>query len=93
MKKFLHIAALLLLAVSCEIPFDLDQAGEPRIYMQAIAKGAHVRIVPLVANPVGTIINTFGTQLKIPFLMPPATGLSRKGMRFRSRSVPVPLRR
>lgn len=52
MKKFLHIAALLLLAVSCEIPFDLDQAGEPRIYMQAIAKGAHVRIVPLVANPV-----------------------------------------
>lgn len=52
MKKFLHIAALLLLAVSCEIPFDLDQAGEPKIYMQAIAKGAHVRIVPLVANPV-----------------------------------------
>lgn len=52
MKKFLPIAALLLLAVSCEIPFDLDQAGEPKIYVQAIAKGAYVHIVPLVANPV-----------------------------------------
>ena len=52
MKRFLHIAALLLLVVSCEIPFDLDQAGEPKIYVQAIVKGAHVHIVPLVANSV-----------------------------------------
>ncbi len=52
MKKFLHIAIMLLLAASCEIPFDLDQDGEPKIYVQAIVKGAHVRIVPIVANPV-----------------------------------------
>lgn len=52
MKKFPYIATLLLLAVSCEIPFDLDQDGEPRIYVQAIVKRGHVHIVPMVASPV-----------------------------------------
>ena len=50
MRKFLNMLALLLLAVSCEIPFDLDQAGEARIYVQAIVKRGHVHIVPMVAQ-------------------------------------------
>ena len=52
MRKFLNMLALLLLAVSCEIPFDLDQAGEARIYVQAIVKRGHVHIVPMVAQAV-----------------------------------------
>lgn len=43
---------MLLLAASCEIPFQLEQDGEPKIYMQAIVKRGHVHIVPMVANPV-----------------------------------------
>lgn len=52
MKRALYILSMLLLAASCEIPFDLDQSTEPQIYLQAIAKGTHVQIIPLVANPV-----------------------------------------
>jgi hypothetical protein len=66
MKRFLHIAALLLLAVSCEIPFDLDQDGEPKIYVQAIVKGAHVHIVPLVANSVtGTPVADAPMEIRV----------------------------
>lgn len=64
MNKFLHIAILLLLSVSCEIPFDLDQAGEPKIYVQAIVERGHIHIVPMVANPVsGEVVPVSSIQV------------------------------
>lgn len=43
---------MLLLAASCEIPFQLEQNIQPKIYLQAIEKKGYVQIVPMVANPV-----------------------------------------
>jgi len=52
MKRFLHIAVLALLAVSCEIPFELDQAGSPLIFVQAVAQDGSMVITPRYAAPV-----------------------------------------
>ena len=54
MKKLLHIVlgALLLALPSCEIPFTLDQDGQPRIYMQCIADRLGVYLSPRFASAV-----------------------------------------
>lgn len=41
-----------LLAASCEIPFQLEQNGQARIYVQGIAHNGQVFVTTQVANPV-----------------------------------------
>lgn len=56
MKRFFSIALSLLLAASCEIPFDLDQEGNAKIYVQGIVSNGDVFVTTKVANPViGTV--------------------------------------
>ncbi len=57
MKRFLHIISLgsLLAMSACEIPFEIEQEGQPKIYVQAIADqgmGA-IAIKPRYASPIG----------------------------------------
>lgn len=52
MKKVLYILSMLLLAASCEIPFQLEQNGQPRIYLQGIVNNGEVFVSAQVANPV-----------------------------------------
>ena len=55
MNKRFHILALALLTAvlyGCEIPFELRQEAQPKIYVQAIASGDSVVITPLYAAPV-----------------------------------------
>ena len=52
MKRFLPVIGLLAILSSCEIPFDLDQEGVPRIYVQCVADNGQVSISPYLANPV-----------------------------------------
>ena len=52
MKKVFYILSMLLLAASCEIPFQLEQNGQPRIYVQGIAHNGEVFVTKQVANPV-----------------------------------------
>ena len=57
MKKRFHIIALTALAVlagACEIPFELRQEAEPKIYFQGIASGDSVVVTPLYAAPITT---------------------------------------
>lgn len=56
MKKALHIllGALLLSLPACEIPFPLDQDGEPRIYLQCIGDATGIHVIPQYAAPVAT---------------------------------------
>ncbi len=61
MKHLLPIAVLLFAALSCEIPFDLDQAGEEKIYVQCVADGDQVSITPLVAHPVNQMAGDIPT--------------------------------
>ena len=56
MKKLLPIFTCLLLAASCEIPFELDQAGEAKIYVQGIVNNGEVFVTAKLAQPVnGTL--------------------------------------
>lgn len=52
MKKFLSIFTCLLLAASCEIPFELDQAGEAKIYVQGIVNNGEVFVTAQLAQPI-----------------------------------------
>lgn len=54
MKKFLHIllGCLLLALPSCEIPFALDQEGQPRLYVQCIGDDTGIYLTPRYAAPV-----------------------------------------
>ncbi len=52
MRKFLSIFACLLLAASCEIPFELDQAGDTKIYVQGIVNNGEVFVTAKVAQPI-----------------------------------------
>ena len=52
MKKVLYILSMLLFAASCEIPFQLEQNGQPRIYLQGIVNNGEVFVSTQVANPV-----------------------------------------
>lgn len=52
MKKFLSIFACLLLATSCEIPFELDQAGDTKIYVQGIVNNGEVFVTAQLAQPI-----------------------------------------
>lgn len=57
MKKPLHILALALLTAilsACEIPFELRQDAQPKIYLQGIASGDSVVVTPLYAAPITT---------------------------------------
>lgn len=57
MKRILHIISLgsLLALSACEIPFEIEQEGQPKIYVQAIAdRGVGViSIKPRYATPIG----------------------------------------
>lgn len=53
MKKFLHILGLAALLSSCEIPFDLEEGGEPKIYMQSQVGAWGVYVMPQVVQPLG----------------------------------------
>lgn len=52
MKKVFYILSMLLLAASCEIPFQLEQNGKARIYVQGIVHNGDVFVTKQVANPV-----------------------------------------
>ena len=52
MKKYLFLFTCLLLAVSCEIPFELDQTGEAKIYVQGIVNNGEVFVTAQLAQPV-----------------------------------------
>ncbi len=52
MKKLLHILALAALLSSCEIPFELDSAGEAKIYVQGIVNNGEVFVTTRLAQPV-----------------------------------------
>ena len=52
MKKVFYILSMLLLAASCEIPFQLEQNGKARIYVQGIVHNGEVFVSTQVANPV-----------------------------------------
>lgn len=52
MKKFLSIFACLLLAASCEIPFELDQVGDTKIYVQGIVNNGEVFVTAQLAQPI-----------------------------------------
>ena len=52
MKKVFYILSMLLLAASCEIPFQLEQNGKARIYVQGIVHNGEVFVTKQVANPV-----------------------------------------
>ena len=52
MKRFLSIALLLALAVSCEIPFEFTPEAGPCLYVQAVAEDGAVVVTPFVALPV-----------------------------------------
>ena len=52
MRKFLSIFACLLLAASCEIPFELDQPGDTKIYVQGIVNNGEVFVTAKVAQPI-----------------------------------------
>ena len=54
MKKLLGILALMCMALSCEIPFELDQKGSARLYVQCIAEDGTVRVFPRAAAPVNS---------------------------------------
>ena len=57
MKKRRHIIAVTLLAVlasACEIPFELRQEAQPKIYVQGIASGDSVVVTTLYAAPITT---------------------------------------
>ena len=57
MKKPLHILALATLTAflsACEIPFELRQEAQPKIYLQGIASGDSVVVTPLYAAPITT---------------------------------------
>ena len=56
MKRLLHIllGGLLTSLPSCEIPFPLEQDGEPRIYVQCIGDDAGVHVKPYYAVPVAS---------------------------------------
>lgn len=53
MKKALHILlwGLLTSLPACEIPFELKQEGEPRIYLQCIGDGSGIYVNPTYAAP------------------------------------------
>jgi len=52
MRKFLFIFACLLLVASCKIPFELDQTGEAKIYVQGIVNNGEVFVTAKLAQPV-----------------------------------------
>lgn len=56
MKRLLHILLLGLLTglPSCEIPFPLDQDGEPRIYVQCIGDNTGIHVKPYYAAPIAS---------------------------------------
>lgn len=51
-NRFLPVLGLLALLSSCEIPFDLKEGVEPRIYLQCVAYPDIVSVRPQVAQPV-----------------------------------------
>jgi len=53
MKRILSIFTLGLLLSACEIPFDIEQKGEPRIYVQCIAGNGGIYVTPQYAAPIG----------------------------------------
>ena len=53
MKRILSISALGLLLSACEIPFEIEQKGEPRIYVQCIAGNGSIYVTPQYAAPIG----------------------------------------
>lgn len=52
MKRILPILFALLVAVSCEIPFEIRQEGEPKIYMQACMSELYVTVSYRIVTPV-----------------------------------------
>ena len=56
MKRTLHILSLgtLLSLAACEGSFEIEQGGEYKIYVQAIANSSFVYITPRLAAPVGS---------------------------------------
>ncbi|MBQ9702525.1 MAG: DUF4249 family protein [Bacteroidales bacterium] len=56
MKRILHILSLgtLLSLAACEGSFEIEQGGEYKIYVQAIANSSFVYITPRLAAPVGS---------------------------------------
>lgn len=66
MKKFLHILGLAALLSSCEIPFDLEEGGEPKIYMQCVAQQGCVYVTPQVAQPVsGKAVDVSSLEVEV----------------------------
>ena len=53
MKRFLLILLTALWVASCEIPFPLEQKGEPRLYLQCIPQDTVVALTVQYAAPVG----------------------------------------
>lgn len=53
MKRILYILTLGILASACEIPFEIEQEGLPKIYLQAIATQEGITALPLYAAPIG----------------------------------------
>jgi len=53
MKRILTLSALGLLLSACEIPFEIEQKGEPQIYVQCIAGNGSIYVTPQYAAPIG----------------------------------------
>ena len=53
MKPLLPILTLGLMLASCEIPFEIEQEGEAKIYVQCVAGRDGVFITPQYAAPIG----------------------------------------
>lgn len=53
MKRILPILTLGLVLSACEIPFEIEQKGEPRIYVQCIAGNGGIHVTPQYAAPIG----------------------------------------
>lgn len=54
MKHIGKLLALLAVTASCEIPFDIKQSGEDRIYVQCVADGGTVNITTHYARAVNS---------------------------------------
>lgn len=68
MKRILPIFTLGLLMASCEIPFEIEQDGEPQIYLQCIAANGGVFVSPQYAAPVGQSVRegvSFDVDLQV----------------------------
>lgn len=85
MKRLLNIIlwGLVLSLTACEIPFDIKQEGESRIYVQGVADNGLVTVSTLYATPIGGDSKTTLSGVKIDF--------SVNGKEVELHGSPIPL--